>query len=111
MPIQRGNGKSQVKQIKDVPMFEGTKAKFPAWKQNFLCLAKLHLQFGIFTEGVDVPVADETTSIAALQEAFLHENIQKHLIAWNILSPAIASNGDRNTLRHVSSPVAGWRAR
>ena len=91
-------------------MFDGTKAKFPAWEQNFLCLAKLHGLFGIFTEGVDVPVADETMSIAALQEAFSHENIQKHFIAWNILSRAIASNGDRDTLRHASSPAAGWRA-
>ena len=65
VPTQRGNGESQVKQIKDVPMFDGTGAKFPAWKQNFQCLAKLHGLFGIFTEGVDVPVADETMSIAA----------------------------------------------
>ena len=58
VPIQRGIGGSQVKQIKDVPMFDGTRAKFPAWKQTFLCLAKLRGLFGIFTEGVDVPVAD-----------------------------------------------------
>ena len=44
--------------------------------------------------------------IAALQEAFPHENIQKHFIAWNILSRAIASNGGRDTLRHASSPAA-----
>ena len=49
-------------------------------------------------------------SIAALQEAFPHENTQKHFIAWNILSRAIASNRDRDTLRHASSPAAGWRA-
>ena len=66
--------------------------------------------FGNFTEGVDVPVADETMSIAALQEAFPHNNVQKHFIAWNILSRAIANNGDRDTLRHASSPAAGWRA-
>ena len=110
MPNQRGNCESQVKQIKDVPIFDGTRAKFPSWKQNFLCLAKLHGLFGIFTEGVDVPVADKTMSIAALQEAFPRENIQKHLIAWNILSRAIACNEDRDTLRHASSPAAGWRA-
>ena len=110
VPIQRGNGESQVKQIKDVPMFDGTKANFLTWKQNFLCLAKHHGLVGIFTEGVDVPVADETMSIAALQEVFPHENIQKHFIAWKILSRAIVSNGDRDTLRHASSPAAGWRA-
>ena len=107
MPIQRGNGESQVKQIKDVRWYEGQVSNL---KQNFLCLAKLHGLFGIFTEGVDVPVTDETMPIAALQEAFPHENIQKHLIAWNILSRTIASNGDRDTLRHASSPAAGWRA-
>ena len=89
-----------MKQIKDAPLFDGTKAKFPAWKQNFLCLAKLHGLFGIFTDGVDVPVADETMSIAALQEAFPRESVQKHFIAWNILSRAIADKGYRDTLRH-----------
>ena len=110
VPTQRGNGESQLKPIKDVPMFDRTKAKFPTWKQSFLCLAKFHGMFGIFTEGVDVPVANKTMSIAAFQEAFPHENIQKHFIAWNILSRAIASNEDRDTLRHASSPAAGWHA-
>ena len=110
VPPQRGNCEREFKPIKDVPMFDGTRAKFPFWKQNFLCLAKLHGLFGIFTEEVDVPVADETMSITDLQDAFPHENIQKHFIAWNILSQAIVSNGDRDTLRHASSPAAGWRA-
>ena len=83
---------------------------FQLGSKLFLCLAKLHGLLGIFTEGVDVPVADETMLIAALQETFPHENIQKHLIAWNILSRAIASNGDRDTFRHASSPATGWRA-
>ena len=110
VPVRRGNGETKVKQIEDAPLLEGTKAKFPAWKQNFLCFAKLHGVFGIFTEEVDVPVADETMSIAALQEAFSHENVQKHFMTWNILSRAIANNGDRDTLRHTFSPAAGWRA-
>ena len=109
VPTQRGNGESQLKQINDVPMFDGTRAKFPTWKQNFLCLAKLHGIFEISTGGVDVPVANEPISIAALQEAFPHENIEKHFIAWNILSRAIASNEDRDTSRHASLPAAGWR--
>ena len=109
-PVQRGNGETHVRQINDVPLFDGTKAKFPAWKQNFLCLAKLHGLFGIFTKGVDVLVADETMSIAALQKAFFHESVQKHFIAWNILSRAIAKNGDRDTLRHAFLPAAGWHA-
>ena len=55
----QGDRAAQVKQIKGVPTFDGTKVKFPAWKRNFLCLAKLHGHFEIFVEGVDVPVADE----------------------------------------------------
>ena len=85
LPVQRENGENQVNQIKDIPLFEGTKAKFPAWKQNFLCLAKLHGLFGIFPDGVDVSVADETMSIAASQKVFSRENVQKHFIAWNIV--------------------------
>ena len=63
--------------------------------------------FGIFTDGVDVPGADETMSIAALQEASPRENVQNNFVAWNVLSRAIADNGDRDTLRHASSPAAG----
>ena len=107
---QRENDETQAKQIKDIPLFDGTRAIFPAWKQNFLCLAKLHDLVEIFTDGVDVPVADETMSIAAIQEACPHEKVQKHSIAWNILSRAIVNNRDRDALRHAFSPAAGWRA-
>ena len=99
-----------MKQIKGVPTFDGTKAKFPSWKRKFLCLAKLHDLFEIFTEGVDVPVADEEMSVSALQRAFPGEDIQKHFVAWNILSRALEGSTDRDTLRHSTSPAAGWRA-
>ena len=102
VPIQRENGETQVNQIKDVPLFDVTKAKFPAWKQSFLCLAKLHGRFRIFTDGVDVSVADETIFTAALQEDFPRENVKKHSIARNILSRAIVDNGDLDTLRFAS---------
>lgn len=52
MPV-KSDRKSYVKQIKDVPTFDGTKAKFPAWKR-------------IFRESVDNPVADEGMSALAL---------------------------------------------
>ena len=81
VPVQMENGENEVNQIKDASLFDGTKAKFPSWKQNFLCLAKLHGLFSISTDGVDVPVADKTMSIAALQELFPRENVQKHFIA------------------------------
>ena len=87
-PIQRGYGEKQVKQIKYVPLFDGTKAKFPALKQIFLYLAKLHGLFGVFTDRVDAPVADETMSIVALQEAFFPTRMYK-----NISLPGIFSHG------------------
>ena len=90
--------------------FDGTKAKFPAWKRNFLCLAKLYDLFEIFTEDVDVPDADEGMSVSASHQAFPGEDIQKHLKAWNILSRALEGSTDRDTLRHTTSPAAGWRA-
>ena len=73
--------RGSVKQIKGVPTFDGTKAKFPAWKRNFLYLAKLHDIFEIFTEGVDVPVADEGMSVSAIQRAFPGGDIQKNFVA------------------------------
>ena len=91
MPIQTENCENQVKQIKYVS-FDGTKAKFSAWEQIFFCLANLHGLFGIFTDGVNGPVADGMMSIAALQEAFPRDNVQKHLIAWTILSRTIVDN-------------------
>ena len=99
-----------MKQIKDVPTFDGTKAKFPAWKMNLLCLAKLHGLFEFFTEDVDVPVTDEGMSVPALQQAFPAEDIEKHFIAWNILSRALEGSSDRDTPRHATSPAARWRA-
>ena len=102
VPIQRENCEPEVNYIKDVPLFDVTKARFPAWKQSFLCLAKLHGRFRIFTDGVDVPVADETIFIAALQEDFPRENVKNHSIAWNIFSRAIADNNDLDTLRFAS---------
>ena len=81
----QGDRGSQLKQIKGVPTFDGTKAKFPAWKRILFSLAKLHNLFEIFTEGVNVPVADEGMSASAFQRASPVEDIQKHFVAWNIL--------------------------
>ena len=35
VPTQRGNGESQLKQINDVPMFDGTRASFHVGRKNF----------------------------------------------------------------------------
>lgn len=87
MPVEV-EGEAYVKQIKDVPGFDGTKAKFPSWKRNFLCLAKLHGLFEVFAAGVYVPVADEGVFIPTLQQHFPGEDIKKHFIAWSIYFPA-----------------------
>ena len=107
VPVRRENGETQVKQIKYIPLSDNSEVMFPAWEQNVLCLGKLHGLFGSFTDGVDRSVANETTSIAAPKEAFPCVNVQKHFVFWNILSRAIADNGNRYTLRHASSPAAG----
>ena len=59
---------------------------------------------------MDIPVADEGMSAPASQQSFPAEDIQKHFIAWNILSRALEGSRDRDTLRHTSSPAAAWRA-
>lgn len=57
-----------------------------------------------------VPVADEEMPIPSLREAFPADDIRKHFIAWIILSRAFEGTGDRYTLRHITSPAAGWHA-
>ena len=46
------------KQIKDVPFFHGAKAEFPKFKRDLITLGKQHGLFRVFTEDVEVPVAD-----------------------------------------------------
>ena len=46
------------KQIKDVPFFHGAKAEFPKFKRDLITLGKQHGLFRVFTENVEVPVAD-----------------------------------------------------
>lgn len=99
MPVQEGG--TYVRHIKDMPVFDGTRTKFAAWKGDFLYLAKLRGLFKIFTEGVGIPVADEGISFLVLQQTFpieniLSRNLARYYAGWD-------------TLRHVASPVAGWR--
>lgn len=69
-----GEGETYVKKIKDVPVFDGTKAKFPSLEA--LCLVK------IFAKGIDVSVADEGLSFPAFQQSLPTEDIQKNLLVW-----------------------------
>ena len=74
--VQRENGETQVQQIKDVPLFDVSTAKFPAWEQNYIYLAKLYGLFEI-SPRESVPQLLTKMSIAALQEAFPCENVKK----------------------------------
>ena len=48
-----------IKQIKDVPFSYGAKEEFPKFKRDLITLAKQHGLFRVFTEDVEIPVADE----------------------------------------------------
>ena len=47
------------KQIKDVPFSHGAKAEFSKFKRDSITLAKQHSLFRVFTEDVEIPVADK----------------------------------------------------
>ena len=98
------------KQIKDVPLFHGAKAKFPKFKRDLITLAKQHGLFRVFTEDVEIPVADEEKSVEEIQAmGFAEDEIRKHFLAWNILSRAIKGKADNDILRRVTSPTVAWR--
>ena len=98
------------KQIKDVSFFHGTKAEFPKFKRDLITLAKQHGLFRVFTEDVEIAVADEGESVEGIQAmGFDEEEIRKHFLAWNILSRAIKGKTDNDILRRVTSPTAAWR--
>ena len=98
------------KQIKDVPFFHGAKAEFPKFKRDLITLAKQHGLFRVFTEDVEIPVADEEKSVEEIQAmGFAEDEIRKHFLAWNILSRAIKGKADNDILRRVTSPTAAWR--
>ena len=98
------------KQIKDVPFSHGAKAEFSKFKRDLITLAKQHSLFWVFTEDVEIPVADEEKSVEEIQAiGFAEDEILKHFLAWNILSYAIKAKTDNNLLRRVTSPTAAWR--
>lgn len=61
-------------------------------------------------ESVDASVVDDGMSNPAFQQAFPAQDIQKHFVAWEIRSQALEGNSNRDTLKHATSPVTGWRA-
>ena len=72
--------------------------------------AKQHGLFRVFTEDVEIPVADEEKSVEEIQAmGFTEDEIRKYFLAWNILSRAIRGKMDNVILRRVTSPTAAWR--
>ena len=75
-----------------------------------ITLAKQHGLFRVFTEDVEIPVADEKKSVEEIQAmGFAEDEIRKRFLAWNILSRAIKGKADNDMLRRVTSPPAAWR--
>ena len=53
--------------------------------------------FRVFTEGVEIPVADEEKSVKEIQAmGFAKKEIRKDFLAWNILSRAIKGKADND---------------
>ena len=91
-------------------VYAGPKAEFPKFKRDLITLAKQHGLFRVFTEDVEIPVADEEKSVEEIQAmGFAEDEIRKHFLAWNILSRAIKGKADNDILRRVTSPTAAWR--
>ena len=98
------------KQIKDVPFFHGAKAEVPKFKRDFTTFAKEHGLFRVFTEVVELSVADEEKPVEEIHAmCFVEDEIWKYSLAWNILSLAIKDKTDNDILRRVTSPTAAWR--
>ena len=93
-----------------MPFFNGAKAELPEFKRDLITLAKQHGLFRVFTEDVEIPVADEDKSVEEIQAIdFVEDEIRTHLLASNILSRAIKGKTDNDILRRVTSPTAAWR--
>ena len=94
----------------NVQFFHGAKAEFPKFKRDLITLAKQHGRFRVFTEDVEIPVADEEKSVEEIQAmGFAEDEIRKHFLAWNILSQAIKGKAENDILRRVTSPTVAWR--
>ena len=75
-----------------------------------ITLGKQHGLFRVFTQVVEIPVADEEKSVEEIQATgFAEDEIWKHFLAWNILSRTIKGKTDNDILRRVTSPTAAWR--
>ena len=97
------------KQIKDVLFFHAEKESFPSSDEISLLLPNNSL-FQIFTEEVEIPVADKEKSVEKIQAmGFAEEENRKHVLTWNILSCAIKGKTYNDILRRVTSPTAAWR--
>ena len=75
------------KKIKDVPFSHGAKAEFPKFKRDLIAIAKQRGLFRVFTEDVEVSVADEEKSVEEIQAmGFAEDEIRKHFLARRIMT-------------------------
>ena len=96
------------KQIKDVPFFQGAKAEFPKFKRDLITLAKQHGLFRVFTEDIEIPVADEDKSVEEIQAmGFAEDEILRHFLAWNILSRTIKGKAHNDIFRRPRQLLRG----
>ena len=66
------------KQIKGVPFFHGAKAEVPKFKRDFTTLAKEHGLFRVFTEDIELSVADEEKPVEEIHAmGFAEDEIWK----------------------------------
>ena len=72
--------------------------------------AKQHGLYKVFTEEVEIPVADEDKFVEETRTMnFAEENMFKHFFfAWKILPRAIKCKTDNVILRRVTSTNAAW---
>ena len=88
----------------------GSTAEFPKSKRDLITFAKQHGMFRVFTEDVEIPVADEEKSVEEIQVlGFAEGEIRKHFLARNTLSRAIKDKTVNDILRRVTLPTAAWR--
>ena len=60
-----------IKHIKDSPCFHGAKAEFPKYKRGKIISEKRQDMFRVFTDEIEIPVADKEKSAKEIQAMIL----------------------------------------
>ena len=70
------------KEVTNFLFLQSAKAKFPIFKRFLITLAKQHSLFRLFTNEVEIPVADEDKSVKKIQAiGFSDDDIRKYFLA------------------------------